>query len=61
MPALAHRLVVGNLRRGKADLGNQAAKIGIGIVDLREDVDEAAVVEPEAGRVLVQLDLGQAR
>jgi len=58
--AFPHRLAIGDFRDRKTDFGNQPAEIGIGIVDFRDNVDEAAVVEAEAGCVFVQLDFGQA-
>ncbi|MCY1530889.1 hypothetical protein D9M68_660960 [compost metagenome] len=59
--ALAARLVVGHLHRLEADFRHQAAKVGVGIVDPAKLLQHLPVVQAEAGEVLDQLDVGNAR
>ena len=44
---------------GQADLGDDAAEVWVGVVEGARDVDDAAIVEAEAGEVLEGLDGGE--
>ncbi len=60
-PAPALRLPVGDLAALQADVGDHAPAVRVGVVDLPQDLDHPPIVEPEAGDVLHQLDVGQLR
>jgi len=59
LAALARGLIVEDLGVGKADLGDQAAEVRVGIVHGFDDVDYPAVIKPEAGEVFESLDRRQ--
>ena len=48
-----------DLDRLEAEFGDQAAKIGIGVVEFPENIHDAAVVEAEAVEITGQLDFRQ--
>ena len=58
--APATSLPVMNMGLLEPDVADEAAEIRIGIVYGTKDVDDLAVVESEAGRVLDKLDFGEA-
>ena len=51
--------MVGNLQTVEADLGHHAAEVRIGVAHGADGLHHLAVVEPEAGEVLVGLNAAQ--
>ena len=58
--ALAGGLVEVDALVGQADFGDDAAEVGVGVVEAADEVDDLAGVEAEAGVVLDGFDGGEA-
>ena len=54
------RLIIGNGGEAEAQLRDESAKIGVGVIELADGIDDFTVVESEAGEVRYQRDFRNA-